>query len=602
MSSRENQSQEVKIWKRTHTCGALRYTDAGKEVILTGWIDTWRDHGGILFVDLRDRYGKTQIVFNPESAEMQAAAQSLRSEYVIAVRGTVVARPAGMVNPNLATGEIEIEAHELRVLNPARTPPFEITDRAESASEDLRLKYRYLDLRRSEMQRNLIIRHRLAQVTRRYFDRNDFVEVETPILMKSTPEGARDYLVPSRIHHGKFYALPQSPQTYKQLLMVAGMDRYFQIVRCFRDEDSRADRQPEFTQIDVEMSFVDREDVLAMTEGLVAEMFNEILEMEVKLPLPRMTFQEAMARFGSDKPDLRFGLEIRDLTDLAQASEFRVFVEAAKGGKTVQGLSLPGSAQYSRKQLDDLTQYATQLGANGLATIKNTPTGWQGSIAKFFSEDLQRRVNERMQAQGQDLFMFVADEAEQAQEILGALRLKLAQSESLIPPNTHHLHWVVNFPLLEFDKEEKRWTARHHPFTSPLDEDLHLMSTAPHKVRAKAYDLILNGTEIAGGSIRIHRRELQSQMFDLLSISKEEAERKFGFLLEAFEYGAPPHGGIAFGFDRLVMLLTGRKSIRDVIAFPKTNTAVSMMDGAPSQVDERQLRELGIKLILGKLD
>jgi aspartyl-tRNA synthetase len=597
MSSHERQNQEVRSWKRTHTCGVLRSTEAGQEVVLAGWVDTWRDHGGILFVDLRDRYGKTQIVFNPEYAEMQAAAQSLRSEFVIAVRGKVVARPQGMINPNLSTGEIEVEAHELNVLNSAKTPPFEITDRAESASEDLRLKYRYLDLRRGEMQRNLITRHRLAQVTRRYFDRNDFIEIETPMLMKSTPEGARDYLVPSRIHHGNFYALPQSPQTYKQLLMVAGMDRYFQIVRCFRDEDLRADRQPEFTQIDVEMSFVDRDDVLAMTEGLVAEMFKEVLGKEVKLPLPRMTYQEAMARFGSDKPDLRFGLEIREMTDLAQASGFRVFVEAAKGGKTVQGLCVPGGAAYSRKQLDDLTQYATQLGANGLAAIKNISGAWQGSIAKFFPEELVRQMNERMQAQANDLFLFVADEAEKAQEILGALRLRLAQNENLIPQNVHHLHWVVDFPLLEFDKEEKRWVARHHPFTSPLDEDVHLMSTAPEKVRAKAYDLILNGTELAGGSIRIHRRDIQSRMFDLLGISKEEAERKFGFLMEAFEYGAPPHGGIAFGFDRLAMLLTGRKSIRDVIAFPKTNTAMSLMDGAPSLVDERQLRELGIKLI-----
>ncbi len=597
LSSSEPQKNENKFWKRTHTCGALSRAEAGKEVTLMGWVDTWRDHGGILFVDLRDRYGKTQIVFNPEFAEMQAAAQNVRSEYVLAVRGKVVARPPGMINPNLATGEIEVEAYELRVLNSAKTPPFEVTERAEPAAEELRLKYRYLDLRRSEMQRNLLMRHRLAQVTRRYFERNNFIEVETPILMKSTPEGARDYLVPSRIHHGNFYALPQSPQTYKQLLMVAGLDRYFQIVRCFRDEDLRADRQPEFTQIDVEMSFVDHEDVLGMMEGLVAEMFKEILGKETVLPLPRMTFQEAMSRFGSDKPDLRFGLEIREVTALAQGSEFRVFVEAAKSGKTVQGLCLPGGANYSRKQLDELTQYVVQLGANGLAAIKNTAEGWQGGSAKFFSEELVRRVNERMQAQGNDLFLFVADEEEKAQEILGALRLKLAQQENLIPPNQHHLHWVVDFPLLEFDQEEKRWAARHHPFTSPMEEDLHLMSTAPGKVRAKAYDLILNGTEIAGGSIRIHRREIQSQMFDLLGISKEEAEKKFGFLMEAFEYGAPPHGGIAFGFDRLVMLMAGRKSIRDVIAFPKTNTAVSLMDGAPSAVDERQLRELGIKLI-----
>ncbi len=587
--------KRVLPYKRTHTCGALRASDVGREAILMGWVDTWRNHGGILFVDLRDRYGKTQIVFRPEFAEMYAIAATLRSEFVIAVKGKVLARPAGSSNPNLPTGEIEVEASELHILNPAKTPPFEINDRNEAA-EDLRLKYRYLDLRRSEMQRNLMTRHQLAQVTRSYFDRNNFVEIETPILMKSTPEGARDYLVPSRIHHGNFYALPQSPQTYKQLLMVSGMDRYYQIVRCFRDEDLRADRQPEFTQIDVEMSFVDQEDVLAMMEGLVVEMFERILGRKITPPLPRMTYAEAMSRFGSDKPDFRFGLEIRNITDLAQESEFRVFKEAVQNNKTVQGLNLAGGGGYSRKQLDELTEYAKQLGASGLATIKTGAEGWQGSIAKFFSEGLVQRVNERFAAGSNDLLLFVADEEERAQEILGALRLRLAQQENLIPKDTFHLSWVIEFPLLEFDKEEKRWAARHHPFTSPMDEDLELMSTAPGKVRAKAYDLILNGTEIAGGSIRIHRRDIQKQMFNLLNIGDEEAERKFGFLMDAFEYGAPPHGGIAFGFDRLVMLFAGRKSIRDVIAFPKTNSAVSLMDGAPSSVDERQLRELGIEL------
>lgn len=588
--------KRVLPYKRTHTCGALRAGDAGSETILMGWVDTWRNHGGILFLDLRDRYGKTQIVFRPEFAEMYATAETLRSEFVIAVKGKVLGRPAGSSNANLPTGEVEVEASELHILNPAKTPPFELNDRNEAA-EDLRLKYRYLDLRRTDMQRNLMIRHKLAQVTRNYFDRNNFVEIETPILMKSTPEGARDYLVPSRIHHGNFYALPQSPQTYKQLLMVSGMDRYYQIVRCFRDEDLRADRQPEFTQIDVEMSFVDQEDVLAMMEGLTAEMFERILGRKVALPLPRMTYAEAMSRFGSDKPDLRFGLEIGNLTDLAQESEFRVFKEATASGKTVQGLCLTNGGNYSRKQLDELSEYAKQLGASGLATIKTGAEGWQGSIAKFFSEGLIQRVNERFAAGANDLLLFVADEEERAQEILGALRLRLAQQENLIPKDTFHLSWVIEFPLLEFDKEEKRWAARHHPFTSPMDEDLELMATAPGKVRAKAYDLILNGTEIAGGSIRIHRRDIQKQMFNLLNIGDEEAERKFGFLMDAFEYGAPPHGGIAFGFDRLVMLLAGRKSIRDVIAFPKTNSAISLMDGAPSSVDEKQLRELGIKLL-----
>lgn len=589
--------KRVLPYKRSHTCGALRASNIGSETILMGWVDTWRNHGGILFVDLRDRYGKTQIVFRPELQEMYALAETLRSEFVIAVKGNVLGRPAGSSNANLPTGEIEVEASELHVLNPAKTPPFEITERSAEAAEDLRLKYRYLDLRKPEMQRNLMVRHQLAQVTRSYFDRNSFVEIETPILMKSTPEGARDYLVPSRIHHGNFYALPQSPQTYKQLLMVSGMDRYYQIVRCFRDEDLRADRQPEFTQIDVEMSFVDQEDVITMMEGLTAEMFEKILGCKVKLPLPRMTYAEAMSRFGSDKPDLRFGLEIRNITDLAQESEFRVFKEAIASGKTVQGLCLTNGGGYSRKQLDELSEYAKQLGASGLATIKTSAEGWQGSIAKFFAEGLVQRINARFAAGNNDLLLFVADEEERAQEILGALRLRLAQQESLIPKDTFHLSWVIEFPLLEFDREEKRWAARHHPFTSPMDEDLELMTSAPGKVRAKAYDLILNGTEIAGGSIRIHRRDIQKQMFNLLNIGDEEAERKFGFLMDAFEYGAPPHGGIAFGFDRLVMLLAGRKSIRDVIAFPKTNSAVSLMDGAPSTVDEKQLRELGIKLL-----
>jgi aspartyl-tRNA synthetase len=582
-------------WKRSHTCGELRKEHAGGEATLMGWVDSWRDHGGVFFADLRDRYGKTQIVFNPDAGAIYQKAKELRSEYVIAVRGKAALRPAGMINKNLATGEIEVIAQELKILNPAKPAPFEISDRVEAA-EELRLKYRYLDLRRPDMQRNLLIRHRLYKTTRDYLDRHGFVDIETPILMRSTPEGARDYLVPSRIHQGKFYALPQSPQMYKQILMVAGMDRYFQIVRCFRDEDTRADRQPEFTQIDLEMSFVDQDDVMALVEGLVAEMMQNILGKKISLPLPRLTYAEAMSRFGSDKPDLRFGLEIRNVTALAAQSEFKIFVETAKSGKTVQALALPGGAKYSRKQIDDLTQVATQYGAKGLVAIKVAESGWEGGTAKFFAAGLIEKINAALNAKAGDLLLFVADEEEKAQQVLGALRLRLAQEEKLIPENSYNLLWVVDFPLLEFDQEEKRWMARHHPFTSPKDEDIPLMDTAPEKVRAKAYDLVLNGTEIAGGSIRIHQRELQKKMFHLLGISEAEAENKFGFLMEAFEYGAPPHGGIAFGFDRLVMLFAGRKSIRDVIAFPKTNSALSLMDGAPSPVDERQLRELGIKL------
>jgi len=583
-------------WKRSHTCGALRPEHQGTVVTLMGWVDSWRDHGGVLFIDLRDRYGKTQVIFSPDNPQVHALAQGLRSEFVIAVRGTVARRPAGMSNPNLATGEIEVRAQELKILNPAKTPPFAIDDRTEAA-EDLRLKYRYLDLRRPEMQRNLIIRHQLAQLVRRYFDRHDFLEIETPMLMKSTPEGARDYLVPSRLYHGSFYALPQSPQTYKQILMVAGLDRYFQIVRCFRDEDLRADRQPEFTQIDVEMSFVDHNDVIGLMEGLVAEMVQATLGQQLTLPLPRMTYAEAMSRFGSDRPDTRFGMELRDCTDLAPDCGFRIFVEAATSGKSVQGICLPGGAKYSRKQIDELTQFVTQMGAQGLVAIKNSSEGWQGSAAKFFPAEIVNRLNQRFGAGVEDLLLFVADKQEKAREVLGALRLKLAQAENLIPKDRIELLWVVEFPLLEFDYADGRWVACHHPFTSPLDEDLALMDTAPGEVRAKAYDLVLNGTEIAGGSIRIHRRDIQQKMFRLLNISEEEAEQKFGFLLEAFEYGAPPHGGIAFGFDRLVMLLAGRKSIRDVIAFPKTNSAVSLMDGSPSPVSPKQLQELGIKLI-----
>jgi aspartyl-tRNA synthetase len=595
------QQPEYKIepamkWKRTHTCGELNPSHAGKEVVLMGWVDSWRDHGGIIFIDLRDRYGITQIVFNPEAGEVCQRAKTLRNEFVVAVLGKVVARPAGMINKTLATGEVEVNALDLQILNPAKTTPFEINGRVEAA-EDLRLKYRYLDLRRPEMQRNLIIRHRLAQVARSYFDRNNFVEIETPILMRSTPEGARDYLVPSRIHHGSFYALPQSPQTYKQILMVAGMDRYVQIVKCFRDEDLRADRQPEFTQIDVEMSFVNREDVIELVEGLMAEIMEKIAGQKINLPLLRLTYAEAMARFGSDKPDLRFGMELKEATTLAEESEFKIFSEARKAGKSIIGVCVPGGGKYSRKQIDDLTEQAAQLGAKGLVALKVSERGWEGAAAKFFKPEQIAKTNTVFAAKASDLLLFVVDEQERAQTVMGALRLRLGAEEKLIDESKFSLLWVIDFPLLEFSPEDNRWVARHHPFTAPMDEDVHLLATAPEKARAKAYDLVMNGYEIAGGSVRIHRRELQERMFRLLNIGDEEARNKFGFLLEAFEYGAPPHGGIAFGFDRLAMLLAGRKSIREVIAFPKTNSAVSLMDGSPAKVDERQLRELHIQIM-----
>lgn len=601
MQTIEQKTQEYKIepamkWKRTHTCGELSTSHAGKEVVLMGWVDSWRDHGGIIFIDLRDRYGITQIVFNPEAGEVSQRAKTLRNEFVVAVLGKVLIRPAGMVNKNISTGEIEVSAKDLQILNAAKTTPFEINSRVE-ASEDVRLKYRYLDLRRPEMQRNLIIRHRLAQVARSYFDRNNFVEIETPILMRSTPEGARDYLVPSRIHHGSFYALPQSPQTYKQILMVAGMDRYVQIVKCFRDEDLRADRQPEFTQIDVEMSFVDREDIISMVEALMVEIMEKIASIKLNLPLLRLTYADAMSRYGSDKPDIRFGLELKEVTSLAAESEFKVFSDASKAGKSIVGICVNGGGKYSRKQIDDLTQQAMQLGAKGLVALKVSESGWEGSPAKFFKQEHIEKINAVFSAKANDLLLFVVDEQEKAQTIVGSLRLKLGAEEKLIDESKFSLHWVIDFPLLEFSPDDNRWVARHHPFTAPMDEDVHLLSTAPEKARAKAYDLVMNGYEIAGGSVRIHRRELQEQMFRLLSIGDEEARNKFGFLLDAFEYGAPPHGGIAFGFDRLVMLLAGRKSIRDVIAFPKTNSAVSLMDGSPAQVDPKQLKELYIEIV-----
>jgi aspartyl-tRNA synthetase len=584
-------------WQRTHTCGELRTAHVGQKVTLCGWVHRRRDHGGLIFIDLRDRYGITQVRFDPEvNRAALERARALKNEYVVSVTGRVEKRPEGMVNPKLATGEIEVAASEVIVLNEAKTPPFVIADRTE-ASEELRLKYRYLDLRRPEMQENLLLRHRLYQAVRSYLNQQGFVEIETPFLMRSTPEGARDFLVPSRIHRGKFYALPQSPQTYKQILMVAGFDRYYQIVRCFRDEDLRADRQPEFTQIDLEMSFVTREDVMELVEGLMVHIFREILGQELRTPFPRLTYEEAMRRYGTDKPDLRFGMELFDVTDVVVGSEFKVFREVAENHGAVVGLCLPGGARYSRKEVDELTQFTVSSGGRGLVALKVQDGAVEGGIAKFLSTGEKTAILERSGARSGDLILLVADARETALEVAGNLRLYLAERENLIDRSVHRLAWIVDFPLLEWSDEEGRYVARHHPFTSPMDEDLPLMDSAPEKVRAKAYDLIMDGNEIAGGSIRIHTRELQRKMFRLLQISDEEAENKFGFLLEALEYGAPPHGGIAFGFDRLAMLLAGRSSIRDVIAFPKTNRAVSLMDGAPAEVDPRQLAELGIVVI-----
>jgi aspartyl-tRNA synthetase len=583
--------------KRSHTCGELRSRDTGKTVTLCGWVDSRRDLGGVIFIYLRDRYGQTQVVFNPQkSPDTHGLAKELRSEFVISVTGTVERRPDGMVNPAVATGEVDLVASELSILNRAETPPFVLSDDVD-AGEDLRLKYRYLDLRRSLLQRNLLTRHRMYQIVRQYFDENQFVEIETPMLMKSTPEGARDYLVPSRVHRGKFYALPQSPQTYKQILMVSGFDRYFQIVKCFRDEDLRADRQPEFTQIDVEMSFVDEEDVFRMTEGMLQRLFKGIKGYDLQLPLPRLTYKQAMETYGSDKPDTRFGLKLTCVNHLVADSNFKVFSEVVKNGGVVAGFVVPGAASFTRNQMDNLVDHAKSLGAGGLVYFKWTGNGIETAVEKFLGKERVQEISLEMGAASGDLVILVSDQWQKAYQILGILRLEMARRLNLIDESRDSLVWVTEFPLLEFSEDEKRHVAVHHPFTSPHPADLGLLERDPGKARARAYDIVLNGTEIGGGSIRIHDPGLQRKVFKLLGIGEDEAMRKFGFLLNAFKYGAPPHGGIAFGFDRLVMLLTGMKSIRDVIAFPKTATAVSVMDEAPSEVDERQLKELHIKVI-----
>ncbi len=583
--------------KRTNTCGELRGNDVGKQVVLNGWVDGWRDLGGVLFIDLRDRYGKTQIVFSPElPREVYETAKKLRSEFVVAVKGVVRPRPPEAKNPNLPTGEIEVAVEELEILNSSKTPPFELKEFVE-ASEELRLRYRYLDLRRPVMQRNLILRHQLAQITREFFTAEGFVEIETPFLTKSTPEGARDCLVPSRLHHGKFYALPQSPQTYKQILMVSGFDRYFQIVKCFRDEDLRRDRQPEFTQVDLEMSFVDEEDVMDTMERYMEVVFRKLLNRNITRPFPRLTYQEAMEKYGTDKPDLRYGLTITDVTEVFRESDFKIFRSVANEQGFIGALFVPEAAAYSRKQIDGLNQYVMELGGKGVAHLKKQGREFTTGISKFLSEREFARLRELGKDFDSALVLLLADaETEKAQTLLGYLRQKLAEDLGLIDPSQFILSWTVDFPLLEYSAEEQRYVARHHPFTSPKLEDIPLLDQHPERALARAYDLILNGNEIAGGSIRIHQRELQEKMFRVLQISPEDARQKFGFLLEAFEYGAPPHGGIAFGFDRLAMLLSGVESIRDVIAFPKTTSALALMENAPSEISEEQLKELGLEL------
>ena len=569
----------------------------GKTVTLAGGVDSRRDLGGVVFVYLRDRYGKTQTVFSPQvSKSVHEAAGALRNEFVISVTGKVERRPGGQENQNVPTGEIDVFADELTILNKADTPPFAIEDQLQ-VNEETRLKYRYLDLRRSRMQRNLLTRHKMSLVVRKYFDALGFVEVETPVLMKSTPEGARDYLVPSRIHQGKFYALPQSPQTYKQILMVAGMDKYFQIVKCFRDEDLRADRQPEFTQIDVEMSFVDEEMILGVAEGLMIQLFKDVKGIEISSPFPRMTYKQAMESYGSDKPDTRFELTFTNVSDIVRNSTFRVFGETIQKGGVVAGFVAPGCASYTRSQLDVLTDYAKSLGAGGLVWMRVTDSGVETPVQKFLGKDVLDAIQTTMQARAGDLILLVADTWSKAYNVLGGVRLEIGRRLNLIDETKNSLLWVTDFPMFEYDETEKRYVAVHHPFTSPKLEDIPMLDSEPLKARARAYDLVLNGNEIAGGSLRIHDRDLQSKVFSLLGIKEEEAVKKFGFLLEAFRYGAPPHGGIAFGFDRICMLLMGEKSIRDVIAFPKTTSAMSLMDDSPSEVDPQQLKELHIKTV-----
>ncbi|NLO40363.1 MAG: aspartate--tRNA ligase [Ruminiclostridium sp.] len=583
--------------KRTHRLTEVTADNVGQEVVVMGWVQKRRDLGGLIFIDLRDRSGLLQIVFHNElDSALHSKAVQIRNEFVLAVRGTLVNRSDEAINPSMLTGKWEVIAKELRILSKSETPPIQIEDDIDS-NEALRLKYRYLDLRRHVMQANLMLRHRVAKIARDYYDDHGFLEIETPVLMKSTPEGARDYLVPSRVHPGKFFALPQSPQLFKQILMVSGFDRYMQIAKCFRDEDLRADRQPEFTQIDLEMSFVEVDDVITINEGFIKRCFQEVLSIEVQTPFPRLTYQEAMERFGSDKPDTRFGLELVDVSDLVKNCGFKVFSDAVAKGGSVRALNAKGCGEkFSRREIDALGELTKTYKAKGMAWIAVEENNLKSPITKFLTEDETKQILEKTEAKAGDLICFIADTNAVVFDALGHLRLEIARKLGLIDDSTASFLWVTEFPMFEHDDEENRWVAMHHPFTSPMDEDLAMLDTNPEKVRAKAYDIVLNGVELGGGSIRIHNQELQSKIFSMIGLSQEEAGERFGFLLDAFKYGTPPHGGLAFGLDRLVMLMAKRDSIRDVIAFPKVQNSSCLMTGAPDTVEEKQLKELHIAL------
>ena len=584
-------------WKRTDDCGSLRRDDVGREVVLIGWVNRRRDMGKLIFIDLRDRFGLTQIVFDEDfDAIGHKKAGILRNEWVIAVKGEVTPRLPGQENPDLPTGDIEVKVKELKILNETEVPPFQVDGKID-ASENLRLKYRYLELRRPALFHNLVMRHRIALGIRNFLNTKGFLEVETPILTKSTPEGARDYLVPSRISKGLFYALPQSPQLFKQLLMVAGLDRYFQIVRCFRDEDLRADRQPEFTQVDLELSFVNEDGVMDVVEGMMVDIFSKILDYPISRPIPRIEYKKAMDLYGSDRPDIRFGMELVDVSDLLRSSTFNAFTKVIEEGGVVKAINVEKGASFSRKELDELNNRATHSGARGLFWAKLRPDGWQSTLNKFLAPDMRSAVEKRLGAVEGNLIIFVSDMAHVASEALGLLRIEIGRRLDLVKDGTYSFVWVTRFPLLEYDEDEKRYMAVHHPFTAPLEEDIQLLAERPEAVRARSYDLVLNGEEIGGGSVRIHNIDLQNQVFRLLGLGKEEVKEKFGFFLEALSYGAPPHGGIALGFDRLVAIMVGAESLRDVIAFPKTLRATCAVTDAPSKVDKDQLAELGLSLL-----